>query len=231
MKAVIFDADGTLVDTNYLFVDAYYQALEACGERVTRAKIHKKIGMGIDHILPSLMDEEGFLRKGQRCKDLLKKIYDEVFLPRAMPLPGVRPLMETLKERGISLALASSSEKKILDHYIELLGIGDLLDLMVTGEEVTSTKPDPELFILALQKGAYSTDTTLVVGDSIWDILPAKRLGMKAIGVLSGGYCRCELIEAGAGKVYEDPQDLLCHISEWATFDEEAKKISCKQQP
>lgn len=209
MKAVIFDADGTLVDTNYQFVDMYYDIYRKFGITVPKVRIHRCVGMGSDRAIPKLISKEWYQENGKAVHEEGSKIYMEKYLNKARPFDKSAELCRKLKKKGLKLALASSSSKEIVEHYISVLGVDGYLDAVVTYTDTTHSKPHPEVFIKALEKLNVSADEACVVGDSVWDVQAAKEAGMPCIAVLSGGaYYREELKQEGACEIYEDVADL-----------------------
>jgi len=211
----LFDLDGTLVDSVYQHVAAWQQALHASGIELSVWRIHRRVGMSgglftemllreIEReITPSLMEE-------------LQRRHNEAYIGMRQwvrPLPGAIPLLEHLRRVGIPWAIATSGKMATAKHNLDALGL-DAGTVIVTRNDVRRAKPDPDLFIAAAERLGTDIESAVIVGDSIWDMLAARRARGLGVGVLSGGYGQDELERAGAIRVYEDPADLLRHIDE-----------------
>ena len=207
-KLVIFDADGTLVDTNYQFVEAYFDAFLVCGQRIPKSKIHAHVGMGHDKMIPCLTSRAWTRRHGARVARLADRYYLTRFLKKAHPFQGARELLRKVKASGRRLALASSSPESMVSFYVKLLAAEKLFDYRTTFDDVTHSKPHPELFLKILAKSKMLPARCVAVGDSVWDTEAARRAKVDAVAVLSGGYSAVDLIRAGAREVYEDVAEL-----------------------
>ena len=200
MTIAILDIDGTLVDTNYHHAVAWYRAFRAHGFVVQLWRIHRHIGMGGDQLVASLIGEEADEEHGDGIRDAEKQAY-MALIDEVAPLEGARELIVELKEREHTVVLASSAKADEVDHYVDLLVVRDLVDGWTTSADVENTKPEPDLVVAALEKGGGGDG--VMVGDSTWDCEAAKRANIPSIGVLTGGFSREELREAGAAEVYE----------------------------
>jgi HAD superfamily hydrolase (TIGR01549 family) len=200
LTTAILDIDGTLVDTNYHHAVAWYRAFRAHGFVVQLWRIHRHIGMGGDQLVASLIGEEADEQHGDGIRDAEKEAYMAV-LDEVAPLEGARELIVELKEREHAVILASSAKADEVDHYVDLLIVRDLVDGWTTSADVEQTKPEPDLVLAALEKGGGGD--AVMVGDSTWDCEAAKRADIPSIGVLTGGFSREELRDAGAATVYE----------------------------
>jgi HAD superfamily hydrolase (TIGR01549 family) len=212
----LFDLDGTLIDSVYQHVLAWKEALDAEGIELSVWRIHRKIGMSGGLFTNMLLRETG-LPIDQALLDRLRTRHAEAFNQRSAsikPLPGARELLAHLTEAGIPWAIATSGRMETARPTLESLGIDFARTPVVTRDQVKYAKPDPDLFLAAAERLGVDIGTSMVVGDSIWDLLAARRARALGIGVLSGGYGREELDRAGAFRVYEDPADLLHHIDE-----------------
>jgi HAD superfamily hydrolase (TIGR01509 family) len=213
--AFLFDLDGTLVDSVYQHVLAWREALEAVGISLSVWRIHRRIGMSGGLLLRALLRETGREVTPEEVRRIQEQ-HAEAFarlLPQVRPLPGARELLEALTRAGIPWAIATSGRRDVARPLLELLGVDEGIPV-ITREDVQYAKPDPDLFLAAAARLGVPIPECVVVGDSVWDMLAARRAGALSVGLLSGGYGREELERAGAYRVYEDPADLLRHLDE-----------------
>jgi HAD superfamily hydrolase (TIGR01509 family) len=214
----LFDLDGTLVDSVYQHVLAWKEALDAEGIALSVWRIHRKIGMSGGLFTNQLLRETGL----EISTDLVARLrarHAQAYLryaPSVRPLPGARELLAWLSEAKIPWAVATSANMETAIVTLAPLGVDPAQTPVVTRDQVKYAKPDPDLFLTAAERLSAPIENALVVGDSIWDMLAARRCGALGIGVLSGGYGLDELRYAGALRVYDDPRDLLRHIDEIA---------------
>jgi HAD superfamily hydrolase (TIGR01509 family) len=206
VKAVILDIDGTLMDTNYLHVEAWAHALEGVGDLVPRAVIHKQIGKGSDKLIPEFVE-------GEEASEKVSELHEEYYADlqeSARPLPGARDLIRSLAERGYEVWFATSAEPEELRRHMEVLEAEGRVAGVVSSEDAEESKPSPDIFQLTLERADASPEEAVVVGDSVWDLDAARGAGVKAVAVMTGGaFSRSELEEAGAYAVYEDCAELL----------------------
>ena len=207
--AAVLDVDGTLVDTNYQHVIAWYRALR--NHDVIRPvwRIHRHIGMGGDNLVRAVAGDEVEEKLGDEIRSTEKAIYAEL-IDEVEPMEGARKLMEFLKARGHRIVLASSAKQEELDHYLDMLEARDLSDAWTSSADVESTKPAPDLVVAAMKK--IEADQAVMVGDSTFDCEAAERAGVPTIGVLTGGFSEGELREAGAVAVFESLGELMSDI-------------------
>ena len=213
--ALLFDLDGTLVDSVYQHVLAWNEALAAEGIDLSVWRIHRRIGMSGGLFLRALNREIGTEITPERA-ERLEKLHSENVLRRLdqiHPLPGATELVRTLTAIGVPWAIATSGRAESARPIIRLLGIPDGT-VVVTRDDVAFAKPNPDLFLAAAGRLDVDPRHCFVVGDSVWDMLAARRATALGIGLLSGGYGREELIAAGPYRVYNDPADLLEHLDE-----------------
>jgi HAD superfamily hydrolase (TIGR01509 family) len=213
--ALIFDLDGTLVDSVYQHVLAWHEALLEAGIELSVWRIHRRIGMSGGLFTRALLRETGrdlddalLARLQERHTAAYKARIGEV-----VPLPGARQLLARLTELGCPWAIATSGRIASAGPALAKLGVPDGVPI-VTRDLVPHAKPDPDLFLEAVRQLGCAVEQAVVVGDSVWDLLAARRARTLGIGVLSGGYGKEELERAGAYRVYEDPADLLAHLDE-----------------
>lgn len=216
--AFLFDLDGTLVDSVYQHVLAWKEALDAEGIALSVWRIHRKIGMSGGLFTNQLLRETE-LAISPELVARLRRRHAEAYLryaPGVRPLPGAIELLAWLTQAGIPWAVATSANMETAVVTLAALGIDPMRATVVTRDQVKYAKPDPDLFLTAAERLNAPIGNALVIGDSIWDMLAARRGGALGVGLLSGGYGLDELRYAGALRVYDDPGDLLRHIDEVA---------------
>jgi HAD superfamily hydrolase (TIGR01549 family) len=214
--AFIFDLDGTLVDSVYQHVLAWREALEAEGIELSVWRIHRKIGMSGGLFTNMLLRETGAeltVDRIERLQRLHAAAYKRLS-PQVRPLPGARDLLAALSAAEIPWAIATSGRMETAGPVIETLGVDFARTPVITRDAVKYAKPEPDLFLAAADKLGIDIQIASVVGDSVWDMLAARRARALGIGLLSGGYGLEELERAGAYRVYEDPADMLTHLDE-----------------
>lgn len=214
LRTILLDVDGTLVDTNYLHALAWQRAFrDAAGIELPAARLHRAVGMGGDKYVAHVGGDDAEEQHGDAIRDAHTARYSEL-IDEARPLPGARELIVALKERELTVVLASSGKSEELDRYLDQLDARDLLDGWTTSADVEETKPAPELLEVALERAGGDAGSALLVGDSVWDCRAAERIGMPTIGLLSGGFGAAELRDAGARAVYEDAAELAGRLDE-----------------
>ena len=209
--AAILDIDGTLVDTNNHHALAWYRALRAEGFVEPLWQIHRHIGMGGDQLVAALIGEEADSAHGDDIRAREKDLYMDM-IGEVEPLEGARDLVVELKRRGHAVILASSAKPDEVEHYLDLLDARELVDGWTTSGDIEKTKPEPDLVLAALEKAR--SGRAVMVGDSTWDCKAAGRAGIETIGVLTGGFSREELREAGAAVVFESIGDLQSRLDD-----------------
>jgi HAD superfamily hydrolase (TIGR01509 family) len=211
----LFDLDGTLIDSVYQHVIAWRLALARLDIDLSVWRIHRRIGMSGGLFVSALLRETGRSLSDEDI-ELLQQDHDAQYLAQVssvQPLPGARELLSTLSACGVPWAIATSGRQIMAEKALRMLGQPDDVP-MVTRDMVRHAKPDPDLFLAAAALIDVDPATAWVVGDSVWDLLAARRAGALAIGLLSGGYGREELERAGAYRVYADPAELLARADE-----------------
>jgi membrane protein len=206
LKAILFDIDGTLVDSNDYHVLAWDEAFRAAGYSFDRQTLHDQIGKGADNYVPALLPDAS-PDEAERLGDAHGPIYKQRYLPLVKPFPGARDLLARCRDVGLKVVLASSAAGEELRHYVELLDIGDILDATTSADDVGCSKPCPDIFDTARQKAGVAPDEALVVGDTPYDIEAAAKAGMKAIGVRSGKFSDESL--SGAVAIFDDVAEIL----------------------
>jgi len=203
--AAILDIDGTLVDTNYHHAIAWYRAFRQHGIVLPIWRIHRHIGMGGDQLVESLTSAEVDDSIGDDIRSAEKALY-MALIDEVEPVSEAREFVADLKHRGHTVVLASSAKADEVEHYLDLLDARGLADAWTTSADVESTKPAPDLVRAALEKA--SSDDAVMVGDTTWDIEAAKRADVPTVAVITGGFSRAELEEAGAVAVFESVAEL-----------------------
>ena len=212
----LFDLDGTLVDSVYQHVLAWSQALDQEGIMLSVWRIHRKIGMSGGLFTNQLLRETGHDISEERMARL-SRLHAEAYSQlsgQIRPLPGARALLSALTEARIPWAIATSGRMETARVNLRALDVDPERVPVVTRDMVKFAKPDPDLFLAAAEKLGTDIETAVIVGDSIWDMLAARRCRGLGVGLLSGGYGANELERSGAVRVYEDPADLLEHLDE-----------------
>ena len=213
--AFLFDLDGTLIDSVYQHVLAWREATQAAGIELPVWRIHRQIGMSGGLMLNALARETG-RKVSRKDADRIQQVHREAFANQASSLrvlPGAQALLDTLAAHHVPHAIATSGRKHNAQHALNLLTLHRDVPI-VTRDEVRFAKPDPDLFVAAGKRLNVPMSRCVIVGDSVWDLLAARRAFALSVGLLSGGYGREELERAGAYRVYQDPADLLRHLDE-----------------
>jgi HAD superfamily hydrolase (TIGR01509 family) len=215
MRALIFDLDGTLVDTVYAHIFAWQRALAEAGMPLEGWRIHRKIGMSGGLFTRAVAREVGRdLNPSEEAS--LQQRHGELFrqlLPERRPLPGAIDLIKVLYSNNILFGIATSGNRPEIDASLGVLGISKETVIVERGN-VVRAKPEPDLFLACQQRMGIGVNECYVVGDAVWDLLAARRAGMLSIGLLSGGYGEDELSQAGAFRVYRDPAELHRSLDE-----------------
>jgi HAD superfamily hydrolase (TIGR01549 family) len=213
--AMLFDLDGTLVDTVYQHVTAWSAALRSEGILVPNWKIHRRIGMSGKSLVRQLLRDQNTSRRKVNI-GILEKKHDAEFMKASRQLellPGARELLKFLSRRGIRWAIATTGNKKQTTRLLKNLDVPRNVPV-ITGDDVVKAKPSPDVFVLAADRLGVPIGDCVVTGDSVWDILAAGRKSALGVGILSGGYSQEELERAGAFRVYADPCEMLLHIED-----------------
>jgi HAD superfamily hydrolase (TIGR01549 family) len=202
---VVFDVDGTLVDTNYHHALAWYRAFRRYDRTPPIWRLHRAIGMGGDHLVEAVAGADVERDLGDKLRSAWEEEYAPL-LPEVQPFEGARRLLESVAEAGLPVVLASSGKAEHVDRYLELLDARELAEAWTTADDVERTKPEPDLIAVAIEK--VGGGDALMVGDSVWDCEAAQRLGVPSYAVRTGGFSVDELREAGARAVYDDLVEL-----------------------
>jgi HAD superfamily hydrolase (TIGR01509 family) len=209
--AAILDVDGTLVDTNYQHALAWYRAFRRHGIVRPLWRIHRHIGIGGDQFVSALCGERTEREHGDAIREAETEFYGEL-IDEVAPLEGSRDLILELRRRQHPVVLASSAKAKEVEHYLDLLDARDLVDGWTTSADVEATKPEPDLVIAGMEKAG--ANEAVMIGDSTWDVESARRAEVETVAVLTGGYSKAELYEAGAVAVFESVGELRRRLDE-----------------
>jgi HAD superfamily hydrolase (TIGR01509 family) len=215
MTAFLFDLDGTLVDSVYQHVLAWREALEKAGIELAVWRIHRRVGMSGGLLVNGLLRETGHQITADEAARI-QKVHEEAYarqVAQVRPLPGARELLAYLSKARVPFAIATSGRLVSARPNLQALGVGPEI-AVITRDQVSHAKPDPDLFLAAAARLGVEIGDSIVVGDSVWDLLAARRARALGVGLLSGGYGQDELEQAGAYRVYQDPRDLLKHLDE-----------------
>ena len=207
VKVVVLDVDGTLMDTNYLHVEAWARALEEVGHRAPRVEIHPKIGKGSELLISEFVNDDD--EAAEKVSGLHSEHYEEL-QKQAYPLPGAKELIDSLDRQDYQVWLATSAKPDELERALGMLGAEDKIAGIVNSSDVEESKPAPDIFGLALEKAEVEAQEAVAVGDAIWDVESAKAAGVRCVALLTGGaFSKEDLKEAGAIEVYKDCAALL----------------------
>lgn len=210
IRAVLFDVDGTLIDSNDFHIAAWREAFREVGEDVPADSIQAQIGKGGDNLLPALCDPDFVAAHGEALDARRVEIFKTRYMDRVRPFPGVRALFERIAGDGVKIMLASSGSKEEVAHHLDLIECADLVTATASSDDAEHSKPDPDIFAAALAKlGDVTAADALVVGDSPYDMQAAKTLRVRTIGMRCGGFADDVLRAAGADALYDGAADLL----------------------
>ena len=190
LQALLFDIDGTLVDTNELHVRCWLEAFEHFGKKLEVDVVRHQIGKGGDLLVPDLLNAKEMRRFGKELQKYRGELYTKQYMPLAKPFDGARETLETLHARGVRIALASSSNEGEVEYYTQLLGVEKLIEGSTSKKDAEHSKPSPEIFRAALERTGADEGRTFAVGDTPYDILAAHRIPLPIVAVLSGGFER-----------------------------------------
>ncbi|WP_393062829.1 HAD family hydrolase [Streptomyces sp. LN549] len=210
-RAALFDVDGTLVDTNYLHVTAWWEAFRQAGHRVSMPAVHKAIGLGSGDLVEHLLGRDRDQEQDARIEAAHSALYATYF-DRLPPLEGAADLLRALSAQGWTVVLVTSASGPELKALRRALDADDVIAHTASSDDVDEGKPAPEPILHAMELVGATSDETVYVGDSVWDMRAATRASVAAVGLLSGGIPRADLETAGAVEVYRSPADLLAHL-------------------
>ena len=215
ITAVIFDIDGTLVDSVDLHAEAWQLAFERFGKKVSFAEVRRQIGKGGDQLMPVFLSQREMEKFGEELEQYRSKLFKKEYLSRVTAFPGVRQLFERVRQDQKRIALASSAKGDALKTYKTIAGIDDLIEAETSSDDAERSKPYPDIFEAALAElGDVPPDKILVIGDTPYDAQAAGKANLRIVGVMCGGWNEEELRQAGCIAIYRDPADLLSRYDE-----------------
>jgi HAD superfamily hydrolase (TIGR01549 family) len=215
IKAVIFDIDGTLVDSVDLHAQAWQETFRHFGKEIPFEQVRHQIGKGGDQLMPVFFTKEELDEFGSEMEEYRGRLYKRDYLPRVRAFPGVRELFQKIKDDGKRLALASSAKESELGEYKRIANIEDLVEEETSADDADKSKPHPDIFEAALERlGDIEAHEAIVVGDTPYDAEAAGKIDLRTIGVLCGGFPEAELKAAGCVQIYNDPADLLARYDD-----------------
>ena len=227
IEAVIFDIDGTIVDSVDLHAKAWQRAFEKFGKKILLEAIRSQIGKGADQLLPVYFSKQELEQFGEAMEIYRGELFKKEYLPKVKGFPKVRELFQRIKQDKKQIALASSAKKDELKRYKEIAQIDDLIESETSSDNVERSKPCPDIFEAALkQLGNVTPDRVIVVGDTPYDAAAAAEANLKSIGLLCGGWTEPQLRRAGCIAVYRDPADLLARYEESPLVQPDAQNSS-----
>jgi HAD superfamily hydrolase (TIGR01549 family) len=228
IKAIIFDVDGTLVDSVDQHAAAWQRAFAHFGHGINFLAIRSQIGKGGDQLMPVFLSKEEVERRGKAIEDYRKALFQREYLPHVRGFPKVRDLFKRILADGKRIALASSAKGDELIAYKKAADIVDLVDEETSSDDAERSKPHPDIFEAALARLELRSGCAIVVGDSPYDAEAAGKAGMKTIGVLCGGFPEADLRKAGAAQIFRDPADLLANYDRSLICEEEMERGSVR---
>jgi HAD superfamily hydrolase (TIGR01549 family) len=210
LKAVIFDIDGTLIDSVDMHARAWQEAFAHFGEKVAFDDVRSQIGKGGDQLIPVFLNKEEQQRFGESLEKFRGDLWKKQYMHQVKPFPRVRELVRQVKDVGLQIALASSAKEDEVEYYKRVAHIEDLIEEQTSADDAERSKPHPDIFQAALARLGHVAPTEAVtIGDSPYDAIAAGKLKMPSVGVLSGGFAEKDLREAGYSEIYKDCADLL----------------------
>jgi HAD superfamily hydrolase (TIGR01509 family) len=211
LKAVLFDVDGTLIDSNDAHADAWVKAFHEFQIRIDPIQVRRSIGMGGDKLMPAVSGIHEDSALGQRIAERRGSIFKREFLPSLQPFPGAHELVSTIAARGCTVVAASSASEEDLKALLTIAGATALMDGWTSSDDADESKPAPDIIHAALQRAGTSAEEAVMIGDTPYDVVAARRAGVKAIAFRCGGWLDPDLV--GAIEIYDGPWDLLTKVS------------------
>lgn len=213
LRGVILDVDGTLIDSNDAHTRSWLEAMAELGHKnLDYGTVRGKIGMGGDKLLPDVLGIEKDSPEGKKISDLRKQVFQRKYQDALQPFPGARRLLEEMRKRGLTVAIASSAEKDELEVLLRIIGATDLIDEQTSSADAKQSKPDPNIVQKTLERMQFPPEETVMLGDTAYDIESAGKAGVRTIALRCGGWKDEDL--KGALAIYNDPEDLLEHYDQ-----------------
>ena len=212
LRAVIFDVDGTLVDSNDAHAHAWVDALHEHGYDVPFERVRRLIGMGGDKLLPKVTGVEKESDLGKKIDQRRQEIFNEAYLPKVQAFPKVRELVQRVQQNGLEIGIASSAKGEELGKLIKVAQVDDLVEHETSSSDADESKPDPDIVQAAIDKLGCPVEYVIMIGDTPYDVEAAQRAGIRVIGVRCGGWDNDGL--RGADAIYDSPADLLAHYAQ-----------------
>ncbi|MBV9146601.1 MAG: HAD family hydrolase [Acidobacteria bacterium] len=222
LRAVLFDIDGTLVDSNDLHARAWQEAFAKFGFEIPFSRVRSQIGKGSDQLLPALIGEVDAKRTGEKLAEYRSRLFQEKYLDQVRPFPRVRELFQRILRDGRKIALATSASQEELSELKKIAHIDDLIHEETSADDAEKSKPHPDIVASALKRVAVHADEAVFVGDTPYDAMAATKIHVRTIGVLCGRFPEQELRKAGAIEIYESPSDLLARYEKSALAEASA---------
>lgn len=213
-SAAIFDVDGTLVDSVDLHARAWQEAFAHFGHKIELEAVRSQIGKGGDQLMPVFLSRDEIGLRGETIEAFRSQLWKGQYLKRVRAFPEVRELFQAILRRGVRIALASSAKADELAIYKQIAGIDDLIEEETTADDAARSKPHPDIFAAALRRLGVKAADAMVVGDTPWDAIAARRAGVRTIGVLCGGFAESDLLAAGCIAIHRDPADLRARLDD-----------------
>jgi HAD superfamily hydrolase (TIGR01549 family) len=215
LKAVLFDIDGTLIDSVDFHAEAWVRAFGHFGIQTGFDEVRAQIGKGGDQLMPVFVPEEQLARQRDEIQAFRSELFKRDYMRRIKPFPSVRELFQRCRQAGLTVAVASSGQEDEVKDYVEIAGVADLIDVTTTSSDVEHSKPCPDIFQAALAKCAPArANGAVVIGDTPYDAQAAGGAAIRMLAVLCGGFDAADLQQAGAAAIYRDPADLLARFDE-----------------
>lgn len=215
IRGVVFDIDGTLIDSVDQHATAWVETLKHFGREAGFDEVRAQIGKGGDQLMPVFLSRRFIAEQGEAVERFRSDLFKRRFLSRLRPFPFVPALFEQIRRRGARTVLASSAKGDELERYKKIAGIQSLVDEAASSDDAEQSKPAPDIFLAALRKAKLAAEDAVAIGDSPYDAQAATAAGMKAIGVLCGGFAEPDLRAAGCSMIYRDPEHLLTNFDDW----------------
>ena len=226
LQAVLFDVDGTLVDSNQLHAEAWSEAFRKFGLNVPAADVQVQIGKGGDQLLPVFLNEKQRDEFGEELTKFRGELFRRDYMAKAKPFPGVRELFQRILQHGLKISLATSAKDEELKQLKKIAGIENLIHEETKSDDVERSKPYPDIFSAALEKLGVEADHALAIGDTPWDVQACNKIHLRTVAFTCGGWKEQDLRDAGAIEVFGGPEDLLKNYEKSALAEPENQRAA-----